>query len=390
MKTKVKINFNNSCGTPTEPPRSILSLVKRASHSAAERPVWASTLRGLREPRRAVPIALVSAALLVTELLATRSPPATLSLGLFLVLFVLLVPATWRWAARRQPSASRLALYALLCAALVALTTAVLPALWRFESYVAHPPAAVAILVLAAMAGWVLGRDIDLAEGLQSAHARGQALTRETEDARLLALRQHLDPHFLFNTLGAIAEWCREDPATAERALLELSAMLRTLFDGIRTPLWPLTREVEILLALHHLYTLRDDERYVLDAQLDALTGLGGMDVPELPPLVLLPLFENALKHGAPGAPLLLRLALDDESVRVSLWNAGAFAGRRAGGTGIETVERRLALAYGGAASLVVTAEEREGVAGTTTRVVLPRRAQVASAAPSRALEASV
>ena len=349
-----------------------------------------STWRGLAEPRRAGPIALVSLALLSTELLATRSSVATLCLGLFLGAFVLLVPATWRWARQGALSKPRVALYGALCALLVGVTTLLWPGLLRFESYVAHPPAAVAILGLTAMAGYILGRDIDLASGLHSALEQSAALARTAEDAQLLALRQHLDPHFLFNTLGAIAEWCREDPLVAERALLDLSHMLRTLFDGIRTPLWPLSREVEVLLALHALYALRDDERYVLDARMDALDALDTEDtedaplMPELPPLVLLPLFENALKHGAQGAPLVLRITRESagpansHALLVSLWNAGEFAGRRAGGTGIETVQRRLALAYGDAASLTVEPCVRDGVAGTATRVTLPCRPRVA------------
>ena len=84
---------------------------------------------------------------------------------------------------------------------------------------------------------WVLGRDIELSSELAAEARRAASLTRAAEDARLIAIRQHLDPHFLFNTLGAIAEWCREDPVVAERALLELSAMLHTLFEGIRAPL---------------------------------------------------------------------------------------------------------------------------------------------------------
>lgn len=209
-------------------------------------------------------------------------------------------------------------LYGLLCALLVGVTTLVLPASLHFESYVAHPPAAIAIFGLASIAGWVLGRDIDLAAGLSDALEHSALLTRETEDARLLALRQHLDPHFLFNTLQAIAEWCREDPAVAEQALLELSRMLRTLFEGIRVPFWPLSRELDVLLALQRLYALRDDERYALVAELMALgaahetsepasdpTGEGARTVSALPvpPLVLLPLFENALTHGGAGAP---------------------------------------------------------------------------------------
>ncbi|MBK6579834.1 MAG: histidine kinase [Sandaracinaceae bacterium] len=326
----------------------------------------ASTWRALAEARRAVPITLVCSALLATEYLTTRSLPALLTLLGFLVAFVLLVPAAWRWVERGSRAPARGLAYGLLCVSLVALTTVGLPPLLGFEPYVAHPPAAAAILTLAAMAGFILGRDIDLSAGLIMAEQRSSELLREAENARLLALRQHLDPHFLFNTLGAIAEWCREDPLVAERALLELSTMLRTLFDGIRTPLWPIAREVEVLLALQRLYALRDDERYPLNTD---LSGLSSADMVEIPPLVLLPLFENALTHGAPGAPLSLALAVTAGALEVTLWNSGEYRGRREGGTGIDTAERRLRIAFGSAAQLSVVAEPRDGVAGTCTRV---------------------
>lgn len=329
----------------------------------------ASTWLALAEARRAVPITLVCVALLITEYLATRSVAALLTLLGFLVAFVLLVPAAWRWVERGSRAPARGLGYGLLCTLLVALGTLVVPRLLGFEPYVAHPPAAAAILTLSAMAGFILGRDIDLSAGLVVAEQRSAELLREAENARLLALRQHLDPHFLFNTLGAIAEWCREDPLVAERALVELSAMLRTLFDGIRTPLWPLAREVEVLLALQRMYALRDDERYRLDADLSALHAA---DMVEVPPLVLLPLFENALTHGAPGAPMSLGLAVTEGALEVTLWNAGAYRGRREGGTGIDTAERRLRIAFREAAQLSVATEPRDGVAGTCTCVRIP------------------
>lgn len=326
----------------------------------------ASTWRALAEARRAVPIALVCCALLATEYLATRSVPALLTLLGFLVAFVLLVPAAWRWVERGSRAPARGLAYGVLCTGLVALATVGVPPLLGFEPYVAHPPAAAAILTLSAMAGFILGRDVDLSAGLVVAEQRSAELLREAENARLLALRQHLDPHFLFNTLGAIAEWCREDPLVAERALVELSAMLRALFDGIRTPLWPLAREVEVLLALQRMYALRDDERFLLNTDLSALHST---DMVEVPPLVLLPLFENALTHGAPEAPMSLALAVTEGALEVTLWNAGTYHGRREGGTGIDTAERRLRIAFGEAAQLSVVAEPRDGVAGTCTRV---------------------
>lgn len=305
------------------------------------------TWSALNTPRRAVPIALVSSSLIATEAWATQRVEGALLLAVFCLVFVVVVPAAWR--AWNRSIVGLMGYFALVVAIVVA-TTLWIPWGLGYESYVLHPPALVALVALVLIAGWVLGRDIELAGAVG-------LLSREAEDARLLAIRQHLDPHFLFNTLGAIAEWCREDPAVAEKALLELSAMLRTLFDGIREPMWPLQREVELLIALHGLYALRDDERYRLETDLQ---------VPDtrVPPLVLLPLFENGLTHGTTDAPM--RLEVDTKGVRI--WNAGVYEGRREGGTGIATAERRLGLVQ---ASLQIERSTRTGVDGTLVTVRL-------------------
>ncbi len=331
-----------------------------------ERSVLLGSWRALAMPRRLVPVALVATGLVGTELWATRHLATASTLALFILLFVGFVPATWRWF-RRSPDAIRGSAYLGLALVLVLGASLGPVALFGEEPYVAHPPAMAALLTLVLIAGWILGRDIELSSDLVLAEARGESLERAAEEARLLALRHHLDPHFLFNTLGAIAEWCREDPAVAEKALLELSRMLRTLFEGIREPTWPLRRELDLLLALHQLHALRDDERYRIEPQLDDVPAM------EIPPLLLLPLFENALTHGSAAAPLRLSVETGDASATVRIWNAGAFDGPRDGGTGIATTERRVTLAYADAGTVRVAAAERDGIAGTEAVVTLPR-----------------
>lgn len=344
--------------------------------SPSEPSVLLSSWRALAMPRRLVPVALVAVGLVGTELWATRHLATAATLALFVLLFVAFVPAAWRWF-RRSPDAIRGSAYLGVALALVLGASLGPVALFGQQPYVAHPPAMAALLTLVLIAGWILGRDIELSSDLVRAEARGESLERAAEEARLLALRHHLDPHFLFNTLGAIAEWCREDPAVAEEALLELSRMLRTLFEGIREPTWPLRRELDLLLALHRLHALRDDERYRIEASLDDAPTM------DVPPLVLLPLFENALTHGSASAPLRLSLESDGGALTVRIWNAGTFEGPRDGGTGIATTERRVALAYAGEGSVRVASVERGGVAGTEAVVTIPH---VPSAAPLAAM----
>jgi LytS/YehU family sensor histidine kinase len=216
--------------------------------------------------------------------------------------------------------------------------------------------------------GWGLGRDIDRHEGLRAARRRAGELAREAERAQLLALRSQLDPHFLFNTLNAIAEWCREDGEVAERAVLSLSAMLRAILEGVRRSAWPLADELALSARLVELHAVRDPEATRLDLRVEG--DVAGVDVP---PMLLLALVENALKHG-PGkghrGPLGLRVRAAGGRVELELDNPGEYAGARPGGEGLPTLRRRLALAYGAGASLHV-----EGRGGRTyARLRLPAR----------------
>lgn len=107
---------------------------------------------------------------------------------------------------------------------------------------------------------------------------------RETaEQARLIALRSQLDPHFLVNTLNAIAEWRRTDGEAAERAVLELVELLRAVLAGGRAPTWPLSQELALVRRLYALHLLRDGGLFTLEERVpDPLP-----DVP-VPPLLLL------------------------------------------------------------------------------------------------------
>ena len=217
---------------------------------------------------------------------------------------------------------------------------------------------------------WVIVAVIHAVDGIRrerERERRAAQLETSLAEARLELLRAQLHPHFLFNTLNAIAEWCRNDGEVAERAVLQLSAILRTVMEGVAAPAWPLARELELLANLFALHLLRDPDLFTLDRQLSPAAS-------ELlvPPMILLPLAENAMKHGpANGARglVVLAVALDRDVLRVRIENPGEFTGPRAGGTGIRSVERRLALAYDGAATLSVRGEAGRTIA----EVVMPR-----------------
>jgi hypothetical protein len=333
-----------------------------------------ATLRALVEPRRLLPILLVAVPLVAAQVSFSRDPgPLGVTLGVLMcLLFVAVAPVSYRVLFPEGLDLShggiRLLLYATVGTGVVLGAGFVLPKLLGMGPTFLTQPTSLAVCgALFLVGGWGLGRDIGFEETLAHERARAARLAVEAEQAQLLALRSHLDPHFLFNTLNAIAEWCREDGAVAEAAVLRLSTMLRSVLAGVRSATWPLTQELELIRTLFDLHLLRDPDLFQLT--LNVPPGLG--DVP-VPPLVLLPLAENAVKHG-PAAGHRGRLSLDvtvrDGEVEVAIENPGASRGPREGSAGLPTVERRLALAYGGSARLRLASE------GERTRVTvhLPR-----------------
>ena len=338
----------------------------------SEASIVRATLRALVEPRRLLPILLVATPLVAAQARFSREPLAIYLGVLMCLLFVAVAPVSYRVLFPEGLDLShggvRLLLYGTVGSGVVLTSGFVLPKLMGMGPTFLTQPINLAICgAMFLVGGWGLGRDIGFEESLTKERARAERFALEAEQAQLLALRSHLDPHFLFNTLNAIAEWCREDGAVAEAAVLRLSTMLRSVLAGVRSATWPLTQELDLIRTLFDLHLLRDPDLFQL--AMNVPSGLGEVPVP---PLALLPLAENAVKHG-PAAGHRGRLTLDvsvrDGEVEVAIENPGASKGPREGSAGLPTVERRLALAYGGRARLALTSAEGR----TRVTVTLPR-----------------
>ena len=331
------------------------------------------TLKGLGAPRRALPIGLVCATLVVSQMQLTPHPASGPLAVLMCATFLLTGPYLWR---RLNPAgkgvvpgAARVGIYATLGVLVAYFITIPLPRwLALGPTLLASDTTSYISLALFWVGGWGLGRDLDFEQHLELERQRAEAMKREAQRAQLLAVRSHLDPHFLFNTLNAIAEWCRQDGEVAERAILKLSAMLRTVLSGVPLAAWSLDQELELGAALLDLHLIRDPEMFRVDQAISVRPG-----VHRVPPLILLPLFENAVKHGPAAGhrgTLSLRVSEGDGYVWVHLENPGEFRGLREGGSGFATVQQRLRLAYAGAASVQIEGLQIQGHAGRT-RVTL-------------------
>ncbi len=195
----------------------------------------------------------------------------------------------------------------------------------------------VAHLCFGLLLGWILA-DRERAE-LQEAAAQ-----RAAKEAQARALQGQMNPHVLFNAISGLTELVRENPEAAEAALVNLSELLRTLLDHgsrLRAPLGDERRLVERHLALERI-RLGRRLREVWDwpEALDAL---------EIPPLMIQPLVENALKHGVSaavgGGTLAVRVTREGNRLCVRVANTGPVpAGGEGQGLGLRNLRERLGL----------------------------------------------
>jgi signal transduction histidine kinase len=183
----------------------------------------------------------------------------------------------------------------------------------------------------------------------------------QARDAELRALKAQINPHFLFNSLNSIAALTASDPARAREMCICLSDFLRnTLGLGERASIsW---RE-ELQLARTYL----DVERVRFGGRLRVEMNVDdACSDCQVPPLVLQPLIENAVKHGiatlVEGGTIKVEGHLNDGLLEVSVENAfdpEAPASRRHG-LGLRNVRNRLETRFGGAARLTAHAGDRQ------------------------------
>ena len=246
----------------------------------------------------------------------------------------------------------------------------------------------IALLDTAAM---LVGRRIDelrVSEERYERDLRENDMRRLATEAELRALRAQLNPHFLFNALTTVGHLITTAPSRAIETLYQLTALLRAVLR--RTgDFVTLREELQLVDAYLAIEQARFEERLRIER-----------DMPEelsdllVPPLILQPIVENAVKHGISplrrGGTISIRARLepdalgDGERLCLSVHDLGSgiaaermTLGRRRG-VGLANVENRLLRYYGDAGGLRITSDP---AGGTLVEISLTAKRRLAAVA---------
>lgn len=204
-----------------------------------------------------------------------------------------------------------------------------------------------------------LASTIKLLRGRLLSQRREEDLRQEKLQSELSFLRAQTNPHFLFNTLNNIYALARKQSGNTAPVVMKLSQILRFMLYECSSPTIPVKDEIEVIQDFIELEQLRYNKRLSIEFNQD-------VDNPAQPiaPLLLLPLVENAFKHGASETRfdtfIHITLSLKNEQFNVNIRNSKDEESQSTGsGIGLKNVRRQLELIYPSAHELVVENEDK-------------------------------
>ena len=205
-------------------------------------------------------------------------------------------------------------------------------------------------------------RSRGVAEALERERRRAaEALQAETA-ARLALLQAQIEPHFLFNTLANIQTLIKDEPDTAVLILEKLNAFLRTSLRRSRNASATVGEELEIVEALLAIAAARLGPR--LDYEISVPQELRSA---MLPPLLLQPLVENAIRHGVEpaveGGTIRVDVRKPSDALELTVTDTGVGMSTDAPeGVGLANVRARLTSLYGSHGRLLLYANTPHGL----------------------------
>lgn len=201
--------------------------------------------------------------------------------------------------------------------------------------------------------------------------ARAQLKQGESEQ-QLALLQAQIEPHFLFNVLGNVRRLYRTRPQAGAEAIRSLTRYLRTALPQLRSRRASLGEEITLVRAYLDLFQLRMGAQLSFSVEVEP-----GLQDAEFPPMLLITLVENAIKHGLEptgGGHIEVRARRRRNLLEAAVLDDGVGFGATASsgtGVGLVNVRRQLTARYQNQARLILEAREPRGAVAT---IVIPLR----------------
>jgi hypothetical protein len=218
-------------------------------------------------------------------------------------------------------------------------------------------------LVVAAY--YFIERSAQRAAALREAELERHRIEAQMLEARLQVMQAQVEPHFLFNTLAHVQRLYQTDSARGRSMLDSFCGYLRAALPQMRGNGSTLGREVELARAYLETHRIRMGRRLRFEIEMpEELLAAA------LPPMMLLSLIENAIKHGLnplrKGGSIRIVAASEDATLRVTVADTGAGLSTAAyhggDGVGLSNIRSRLAALYRGRARLTLCGNAPHGV----------------------------
>lgn len=233
------------------------------------------------------------------------------------------------------------------------------------------------VLVLLMMFGamlWLSAATVMRAARTLYAHAQAEALDASAArvaagEAQILALQARMNPHFLFNALNTVAALVRTQPERAERVTENLSDVLRMTLERSSERMTSVADEVSYVRAWLAIEQERWGDRLRIRWDIDPAAERAAM-----PPLVVQPLVENALRHGMgsriDGVTISIAASLVDSHLLIRVGDDGAgFPAAPVERTGLGNLRERLRTLFADDAALTI--DSRPGTTEVAVRIPL-------------------
>ncbi len=224
-----------------------------------------------------------------------------------------------------------------------------------------------------ALGAMIRQRDVVVRDQAESFALERSELERQAMTARLRLLQAQIEPHFLFNTLANMQALVDTGSPQASKVLRSLVAYLRAAIPRLHEPEPTLDRELHLVRAYLDVMHMRIPDR--LHYAFDIEPGAGAL---RCPPMTILTLVENAVRHGIDPAEeggridIVVRVSEGRCRIRVQDTGIGLHEGSDGAGTGLSSLRQRLQLYFGGDAQLDVHAVEPAGVLASLNFPAIP------------------